>query len=102
MSQKIAGTFASAQSSNLGAISDVLVIPSGVTVAKITLGGVIDASNTCKTQKTTNGLTWSDVTTYNSAQSNVSVTVAHGEQWRIALITQQVFKQLEYSFSVES
>jgi hypothetical protein len=61
MSQNVKGNFASASSSNLGQTSDVLVIPSGVTSMLLTLGGTIDASNTAKTQKSTNsGQTWVD------------------------------------------
>jgi hypothetical protein len=103
MSQNVKGNFASASSSNLGQTSDVLVIPSGVTSMLLTLGGTIDASNTAKTQKSTNsGQTWVDQTTYNSAQTNVAVTVAAGEQWRVAIVTQQPLKQLHYGMSVES
>lgn len=103
MSQNVKGSFASAASFNSGALSDALVIPSGVTTMRLTLAGTIDGSNTCKTQKSTNsGQTWTDQTTYSSAQSAVAVTVAHGEQWRVAIVTQQAFKQLDYSLSAES
>lgn len=103
MSQNVKGTFASAQSANIGAISDALVIPYGVTAMKLTLAGTIDASNTVKTQKSTNsGQTWADQTTYNSAQAGTSVTVAHGEQWRLIVVTQQAYKALDYGMSVES
>lgn len=103
MSQKIAGSFASGGSATLGQISDVLVIPSNVTTARLNLSNNIDASNTCKTQKSTNsGGSWADQTTYNSAQSNVAVTVANGEQWRIAQVAGQATKQIGYSFSAES
>ena len=102
MSQNVKGSFASASSFNGGALSDTLVIPSGATTMRLTLSGTIDGSNTCKTQKsTTNGQTWTDQTTYNSAQSAVAVTVAHGEQWRVAIVAQQALKQLDYSLSVE-
>lgn len=103
MSQNVKGTFASAQSVAVGQVSDALVIPTGVTSMKLTLGGTIDASNTVKTQKSTNnGQTWADQTTYNSAQTNTAVTVAAGEQWRVQNVAQQAFKTLDYSLSAES
>lgn len=103
MSQKIAGTFVSGNSANPGQISDTLVIPSGVTAAKLNLGGAINASNTVKTQKSTNnGQSWSDVATYTSAQTNASVTVAHGEHWRLVGVAAQALKAVDYSLSVES
>lgn len=102
MSQNIKGTFASASSSILGVVSDVLVIPSGVTSAALTTSG-LDASNTIKTQKTTNsGASWADVATYNSEQAATAITVAHGEQWRLFCVSQEAVKQISYSFSVES
>ena len=103
MSQKIAGTFVSGNSANPGQISDTLVIPSGVTAAKLTVGGAVNASNTVKTQKSTNnGQTWADVTTYNSAQNGTSVPVAHGEHWRLVGVAAQALKAVDYSLSVES
>lgn len=103
MSQNVKGTFASGKSSNAGSqFSDVLVIPTGVTSMRLNIAGAIDASNTVKTQKSTNGLTWSDQTTYNSAQTNTSVSVAHGEQWRLALVASEALKSINYSLSAES
>lgn len=103
MSQSVSGTFANGQSVGVGIASDVLVIPSGVTAMYLTLGDAIDASNTVKTQKSTNnGLTWADQTTYNSAQNGTSVTVAHGEQWRLVTVAGQASKQISYRMSVEN
>ncbi len=103
MSQNIKGTFASGASSNAGQLSDTLVIPTNETSAVLNLSGAIDASNTVKTQKTTdNGLTWADVATYNSAQADTAVTVAHGEQWRLLSLAAQAYKSINYSFSAES
>jgi hypothetical protein len=102
MSQKIAGTFASATGVLLGLTSAQLVIPSTPVQAKLNTTG-LDASNTIKTQKSTdNGITWVDQTTYNSDQTNTLVTVAHGEQWRVFLLAQQAGKQIQYSFGVEN
>lgn len=107
MPQSIKGTFVSGASVGVGQTSPELMIPSGVTTARLTLPNntisTIDASNTCKTQKSTNGgQTWADQTTYNSAQSNVAVTVAHGEVWRLALVTQQALKSMDYELSAQS
>ena len=107
MPQIIKGTFASGASAGVGQTSAELMIPSGVTTARLTLPNntisTNDASNNCKTQKSTNGgQTWADQTTYNSAQSNVAVMVAHGEVWRLASVAQQAFKSMEYELSVQS
>lgn len=102
MSQKIAGTFASPLSAMLGQTSPQLVVPSTPVQAKLNTTG-LDASNTVKTQKSLdNGVTWADQVTYNADQVNTLVTVAHGEQWRIFLLAQQVGKQIQYSFGVEN
>ena len=102
MSQNIKGSFASTSVSILGVSSDVLVIPSSTVSAKLTTTG-LDGSNTIKSQKSTNsGASWTDQTTYNSDQTATSVTVAHGEQWRLVVVSQQVSKTISYSFSAES
>lgn len=102
MSQNVSGTFLSAQSVDIGQISDVLMIPTSVVAMRLNLSG-LDASNSVKTQKSVNnGQTWVDQTTYTSNQVNVSVTVAHGEHWRVIEVAQQVGKQMTYSLSVES
>lgn len=103
MSQSVSGTFANGQSVGVGIASDVLVIPSGVTAMRLTLGGAIDASNTVKTRKSTNnGLTFSDVTTYNSAQNGTAITVADGEQWIVETVAGQALKEISYKLSCES
>lgn len=103
MSQNVKGTFVSAKSVAIGQVSDVLAIPTGTTTLRLTLSGQIDASNTVRTQKSINGgHTWTNQTTYNSAQTNAAVTVAAGEQWRLSLISHQAGKQIEYSLSAES
>lgn len=102
MSQKIAGTFASATGVLLGLTSAQLVIPSTPVQAKLNTTG-LDASNTIKTQKSTdNGVSWVDQATFNSDQVNTLITVAHGEQWRIFLLAQQAGKQIQYSLGVEN
>lgn len=102
MSQKIAGTFASATGSLLGLTSAQLVIPSTPVQAKLNTVG-LDASNTIKTQKSTdNGVTFVDQATFNSDQVNTLIAVAHGEQWRIFLLAQQPGKQIQYSLGVEN
>jgi hypothetical protein len=103
MSQNVKGTFASGGSANVGESSDALVIPSGVTTLRLTLGGTVDASNSVKSQKSTSsGQAWTDQTTYTSAQSAVGVTVAAGEQWRLVVVAQQANKAIDYALSVES
>jgi hypothetical protein len=102
MSQKIAGTFASASGVLLGLRSAQLVIPSTPVQAKLNATG-LDASNTIKTQKSTdNGVTWVDQATFNSDQVNTGIAVAHGEQWAIFLLAQQAGKQIQYSLGVEN
>jgi hypothetical protein len=103
MSQKIRATFVSGQSVNAGQISDVLMIPTGVTSALLNIVGDIDGSNTVKTQKSTNnGYSWADQTTYSSQQINVAVTVVAGEQWRAVCNSVQPNKLIALSLSVES
>lgn len=99
----IAGTMTSGQSVNIGIASGVMVVPTNTTSAKLTLGGAINASNTVKTQKSTdNGLTWADQVTYNSAQSDAAVTVVPGEHWRIVSVAMQAFKSIDYKLTCES
>lgn len=103
MTAIVAGTFANAQSVSVGQRSEPLAIPFGVTSMALTLGDAIDASNTVKTRKSTNGgQTWTDQTTYNSAQNGTAVTVAHGEQWIVENVAGQANKQISYKLSVES
>lgn len=97
MTAEVSGTFANGGSVGVGIRGDVLVIPSGYTSMQLTLGGSIDASNTVKTRKSTNGgQTWTDQTTYNSAQTGTAVTVAHGEQWVLETVAGQARKQITY------
>ena len=98
----VAGTFATGQNAVSGNASDPLDVPNGTTTMRLTLTG-LDGSNTVKTQKTTDsGSSWSDQSTYNSDQSNVAVTVAAGEQWRVIGVTQQALKDIRYKLSAES
>ena len=102
MSQAQKGSFASGASIGIGQTSGELMIPSGATSMKLSTTGM-DASNTAKTQKSTNGgQTWADQTTYNSNQTLAAVTVAHGEVWRIVSVAQQAMKVMDYTMSVES
>lgn len=95
-------TFATGSVADSGNASDVMVVPTGVTTARLTITG-LDGSNTVKSQKrTTPGGAFADQTTYNSNQSNVAVTVAAGEEWRLLGITQQAIKDIQYKFSCES
>lgn len=95
-------TFATGASASVGNNSDVLVIPTGTTSAKLTTVG-LDGSNTIKSQKrTTPGGAWVDQTTYNSDQTATVVTVAAGEEWRLVQVTQQATKDVRYKFSCEN
>ena len=95
-------TMATGGNAATGNASDTLIIPTGMTTARLTITG-LDGSNTVKTQKrTTPGGAWVDQTTYNSNQSNVAVTVAAGEEWRILGVSQQAIKDISYKFSCES
>lgn len=102
MSATIAGTF-----TGLGQCSGQLPPgPTGGVVAtqldfKLTTIG-LDASNTLKTQKSTNnGLIWADVTTYNSDQTGVLITVAEQEHWRLCSVAIQTSHDLKYKMSRE-
>lgn len=101
MPANVQGTFATGSNPVSGNTSDVLEVPTGVTSAKLTTTG-LDASNTIKTQKRTAGAAWADQTTYNSDQTNTTVTVAAGEEWQIVGVTQQAFKDLRFKFTAES
>ena len=102
-----------------GPVSQPLVIPTqkgltGTYSLKLTIPNdaksVIDASNTVKTQKSTdNGRTWTDQVTYNAAQLGTLVTVVGpdnlpntlSEQWRLALVAMQPLKVMDYELSLE-
>lgn len=102
MSQNVKGTFATGSNPVSGYESAALVIPTGTVTMRLTLTG-LDASNTVKTRKrTAPGGAYADQTTYNSNQSNVAVTVAAGEEWQVIGITQQAFKDIQFTLSAES
>ena len=104
MAQAVAGTFTTnPAAAGIGnQFSDALVIPTGVTSMRLSTSGV-NASNTVRTQRSLdNGLTWADQTTYSSEQTNTSITVAHGQQWRLAQVVQQAQRDVRYVLSVES
>jgi hypothetical protein len=91
-------TFTTGASASVGNASDILVVPTGVTSAKLTTVG-LDGSNTVKTQKRTSpGGAWVDQTTYNSDQTNTAITVAAGEEWRLVQVTQQATRTSATSF----
>lgn len=94
-------TFATGASASVGNVSDTLIVPTGTTTMRLSTVG-LDGSNTIKTQKRTAGGAWSDQTTYNSDQTNVAVTVATGEEWRVVQLTQQATKDVRYKLSCEN
>lgn len=62
-----------------------------------------NANNTVKTQKSVNGgLTWSDVTTYNSEQSGTTISPAANERYRLVAVALQANKQVGYKMSRET
>lgn len=94
-------TFTTGAGGSVGNVSDVMVVPTGVTSAKLTTVG-LDGSNTVKTQKRVAGGAWADQTTYNSDQANTAITVAAGEEWRLVQVSQQATKDVRYKLSAES
>lgn len=97
MPANVQGTF-----TNLGQISAVMDENQGT--FKLTATG-LDASNTVKTQKSTdNGSSWTDVTTYNSDQASTVITPGSNEQFRLTSVLLQVAsnKQIAYKLSRES
>jgi hypothetical protein len=97
----IAGSFATGQTASLGQLSDVCVIPHGRTAMLVTITGA-DASNTVRTQKrASSSVVWSNVTTYNSNQSAVSVAVVANEEWRLAQVTQQPIRDIRFVLDAE-
>lgn len=102
MAALVHGTFATGSNPVSGNVSDVVLIPTSTTTARLSTLG-LDGSNTIKTQKATApGGPWVDQTTYNSDQTMTGITVAAGEQWRIVGVTQQAQKDIRYKFSCES
>lgn len=105
MAQNIAGTFVATVGATAGGqASPILVIPSGVTSARVNVSGDIGASNRVFVQKSTdNGQNWTLTNNLSAAQTNLAVTVAHGEHWRLlAQSTSNANKTIVYSMSVES
>lgn len=95
-------TFTTGSTASVGNASDTMVVPTGVTSAKLTTVG-LDGSNTVKTQKRTSpGGAWVDQTTYSSDQTNTAITVAAGEEWRLVQVTQQATKDVRYKLTCES
>ena len=102
MSQAIAGTFTHSGTNVTPQFSAELLVPQGVTTARLTTRGC-DANNTLKTQKrTVPGGTFADQVTYNSEQASTAITVAANEEWRLTNIAGQVSKALQYNFRVEA
>lgn len=103
----VQGTFTNGSNPVAGNTSDVIDIPeynrafSAPTMKLTTVG--CNASNTLKTQKSTNnGSTWADQTTYNSEQTNTPIAVNPGEQWRVVNVAEQAITDLRYKLSMES
>jgi len=94
-------TFTTGPTSSVGNFSDVAIVPTGMTTMRLTTLG-LDASNTIKTQKRTAGGVFTDQVTYNSEQNNVAITVATGEEWRVAQVTQIANKDVRYKLSLEN
>lgn len=102
MSQVVHGTFATGANAAPGSTSDVLVVPNGTTAIRLSALG-LDASNTIKTQKVTApGTAWADQATYNSDQSQTSITVAAGEQWRLVHVAATAIKDIKFKLNAES
>lgn len=96
------GTLTTGRNAVSGNAGATLIVPTGRTTMRLTLTG-LDGSNTVKTQKRAlPSAAFVDQTTYNSNQSNVAVTVAAGEEWRVLSITQQAAKSIQYTLSCES
>lgn len=69
---------------------------------KLTTTGV-DASNTVRTEKSTdNGAKWTAVTTYNAEQAATVITPGAGEQFRLVAAALQAGKQIAYKMSREN
>ncbi|WOS40690.1 hypothetical protein [Xanthomonas rydalmerensis] len=100
--QNLKGTFAAGQSVLTNVHGDVLMVPTGVTTLRLTATG-LDATTNLRTEKLTPGAgSWTNVQTYTSAQNNLAITAADGEQWRVRAFAVQPLKQVEYSLSAES
>ena len=108
MAQNVTGTFVSAQSVNNGQLSDILVVPAGITggtrVGLVNISGDISASNPVTLQRTlNNGASWSTFGgPYTSAQTNTQVTLSPVGQYRYLCDMGQAGKTINYSLSAES
>lgn len=101
MSATLSGEFATGSVAVAGNVSGPVIVPTGTTTMKLTLTGC-DVNNTCKTQMRTAGGAWVDQTTYNANQAGVAITVAAGQEWRLAHLTAQAIRDLQYRLSCES
>jgi hypothetical protein len=103
MSQVIQGTFANGALTSAGETSAQLLIPAGVTSAKLTTQG-LSAQNTIKTQKrvAANGGAYVDQVTYNADQAATVIAVVAGEDWQIVCVTEQANTDIRYKLSCES
>ncbi len=97
MSATVAGTFTGPNQP-----SGVVDPSSGSGNLRLTTQGC-NASNTLKTQKSTNnGVTWADQTTYSSEQTAAVIPTLAGEHWRLVAVAQQQYRDLGYRLSRES
>ena len=97
-------TFTTGGNSAIDVPGDTLIVPTGTTVMRLTITG-LDASNTVKTQmRVPMSIVpiFVDQTTYNADQTNVSVTVVAGQEWRVVTITQQPIRDIRYKMTCES
>ena len=101
MSANVQGTFATGSNAVAANSSDILAVPTGTTVARLTTTG-LSGSNTIKTQKRTAGAAWADQVTYNSDQANAAITVAAGEEWQLVCVTEIAITDIRFKFSCES
>ncbi len=81
--------------------SDVLPIPTNTTAMKLTTLG-LSGANQIKTQKRTAGGVFVDQVTYNSDQTNTSIPVVAGEEWRVVQVLQNAITDVRYKLSCES
>lgn len=105
-SAHISGTFTGGSTDHAGALyqgSAELLIPAGVTSARLTLTGGLTANDRVRTQRSTDGGdTWTNQTVYNSDQNATNVTVVPGHRWRIVTVNLRANRDINYLFTVES
>lgn len=100
MSANVKGTFSPAPGANSNAVSDVVAITAGTTVARLSLTGA--AGDSVKTQRSQDdGQSWADQATYTVPQVNTAVTVAADEQWRLMAVGVPS-REIHYGLSIES